>query len=122
MQVNTLLLPRIVPSKKKSKKIGCKCTLRVRSYFARPECYELVIETDHSNHVPGDFADDIHTLSLPKSRLQEILQQIKHSSKTPRQIRIDMLSAADSYGRKSHRKVNYHDIWNMMNKVYYFIK
>ena len=61
--------------------------------------------------------DDIRTLSLPRDRLHEILQQLKHSSKTPRQIRIDMLKAADSYGRKSHRKVNYHDIWNTMNKV-----
>jgi hypothetical protein len=105
------------PIQKKSKKVGCKCTLRVRSYYARPEYYELVIEKDHTNHVPGDILDDIRTLRLPKDRLHEILQQIKHSSKTPRQIRIDMLKAADSYGRKSHRKVNYHDIWNIMNKV-----
>ncbi|KAG1504538.1 hypothetical protein G6F52_012175 [Rhizopus delemar] len=28
-----------------------------------------------------------------------------------------MLKAADTFGRKSHRKINYHDIWNIMNKV-----
>ncbi|KAG2193594.1 hypothetical protein INT47_007397 [Mucor saturninus] len=90
---------------------------RKRSFYAYPEFYELIIEKDQTNHVPGDFMGDICTLSLPRDRLHEILQQLKRSSKTPRQIRIDMLKAADSYGRKSHRKVNYHDIWNTMNKV-----
>ncbi|KAI7869413.1 uncharacterized protein EV154DRAFT_571192 [Mucor mucedo] len=105
------------PVQKKSKKVDCKCTLRVRSFYAYPEFYEFIIEKDRTNHVVGDFMDDIRTLSLPRDRLHEILQQLKHSSKTPRQIRIDMLKAADSYGRKSHRKVNYHDIWNTMNKI-----
>ncbi|KAG2193588.1 hypothetical protein INT47_007391 [Mucor saturninus] len=105
------------PVQKKSKKFDCKCTLRVRSFYAYPEFYEFIIEKDHTNHVPRDFMDDIRTLSLPRDRLHEILQQLKHSSTTPRQIRIDMLKAADSYGRKSPRKVNYHDIWNTMNKV-----
>ncbi|EIE75762.1 hypothetical protein RO3G_00466 [Rhizopus delemar RA 99-880] len=49
--------------------------------------------------------------------LHEILQQFQNSSKAPRQIRVDMLKAADTFGRKSHRKINYHDIWNIMNKV-----
>ncbi|KAG1041340.1 hypothetical protein G6F43_012105 [Rhizopus delemar] len=65
-----------------------------------------------TNHVPGDFLHDIRTL-----RLHEILQQLQTSSKTPRQIKIDMLKAANTFGRKSHRKVNYHGIWNVMNKV-----
>lgn len=39
------------PIQKKSKIVGCECTLRVRSYFARPDCYKLVIESDYSDHV-----------------------------------------------------------------------
>ncbi|EIE75544.1 hypothetical protein G6F46_013273 [Rhizopus delemar] len=105
------------PVQKKSKKVDCKCSLRVRGYYAFPQYYEFVIEKDHTNHVPGDFLDDIRTLRLPRDRLHEILQQLQTSSKTPRQIRIDMLKAADTFGRKSHRKLNYHDIWNIMNKI-----
>lgn len=105
------------PVQKKSKKVDCKCTLRIRRYYEHPEYYEFVIEKDHTNHVPGDMLDDLRTLRLPRDRLHTILQELKHSSKTPRQIRLDMLKAADNYGRKSHRKVNYHDIWNTMNKV-----
>ncbi|KAG1056753.1 hypothetical protein G6F43_001373 [Rhizopus delemar] len=51
-----------------------------------------------------DFLDDIRTLRLPRDHLHEILQQLQNSSKTPRQIRIDMLKAADTFERKSHRK------------------
>ncbi|KAG1057086.1 hypothetical protein G6F43_001059 [Rhizopus delemar] len=99
------------PVHKKSKKVDCKCTLHVRGYYAYPQYYEFVIEKYHINHVPDDFLDDILDC------LHEILQQFQNSSKAPRQIRIDMLKAADTFGRKSHRKINYHDIWNIMNKV-----
>ncbi|KAG1519856.1 hypothetical protein G6F52_008218 [Rhizopus delemar] len=77
-----------------------------KGYYAYPQYYEFVIEKDHINHVPGDFLDDIRTLRLPRNRLHEILQQLQTSSKTPRQIRIDTLKAADTFGRKSHRKVD----------------
>ncbi|KAG1543115.1 hypothetical protein G6F47_011492 [Rhizopus delemar] len=105
------------PVQKKPKKVDCKCTLHVRGCYAYPQYYEFGIEKDHTNHVPGGFLDDIRTFRLPRDRLHEILQQLQTSSKTPRQIRIDMLKAADTFGRKSHRKVKYHDIWNIMNKV-----
>ncbi|KAG1562966.1 hypothetical protein G6F47_000554 [Rhizopus delemar] len=84
------------PVQKKSKKVDCKCTLHVRGYYAYPQYYEF----------PFDCLDCLH----------EILQQFQNSSKAPRQIRVDMLKAADTFGRKSHRKINYHDIWNIMNK------
>ncbi|OBZ87117.1 hypothetical protein A0J61_04833, partial [Choanephora cucurbitarum] len=105
------------PVQKKSKNVNCACPLRIGKYYAHPEYYELVLEKDHTNHVPGDVLDDIRILPLAKQSLHEILQQLKHSSKSPRQIRIDMLKAAHSFGHAFQRKVNYHDIWNLMNKV-----
>ncbi|KAG1048415.1 hypothetical protein G6F43_009191 [Rhizopus delemar] len=72
------------PVQKKSKKVDCKPD--------KPCSWRLL--------------DDIRTLRLPRDRLHEILQQPQNSSKTPRQIRIDMLKAADTFGRKSHRKVD----------------
>lgn len=111
--VRTNLLRRIASFKK----VGCKYTLRARSYFENLEYNEIVIKKDYINHVPGDIPYDIFTLCLAKDSFYEILQQIKHYSKTPRQVRIDMLRATDSFGLKSHREVNYHDIWNVINKI-----
>ncbi|KAI8331962.1 hypothetical protein BD560DRAFT_441140 [Blakeslea trispora] len=90
------------PVQKKSMKVNCACTLRIKKYYAHPEYYELVLEKDPTYHVPDDVLNDIRTLPLAK--------QLKHSSKSTRQIRIDMLKAADSFGHASQRKVNYHDI------------
>ncbi|OBZ80315.1 hypothetical protein A0J61_11636, partial [Choanephora cucurbitarum] len=100
-----------------SQQYCCHSAGSYKSTASQRPYYELVLEKDHANHVPGDVLDDIRTLPLAKQSLHEILQQLKHSSKSPRQIRIDMLKAADSFGHASQRKVNYHDIWNLMNKV-----
>lgn len=71
--VPTNLLRRFVLLKKNPRKL-----------VANPEYHEIVIGKDHTNHVPGNILDDTRTPRLPKDSLHEMLQQIKHSLKTPR--------------------------------------
>ncbi|OAD75676.1 hypothetical protein PHYBLDRAFT_143924 [Phycomyces blakesleeanus NRRL 1555(-)] len=49
--------------------------------------------TDYAEHTPGDMRSDICTLPLAKKYLHELAQQLKQSSKSASQIRIDMLRA-----------------------------
>ncbi|KAL0082800.1 hypothetical protein J3Q64DRAFT_1642729 [Phycomyces blakesleeanus] len=102
---------------KRTKKNKCPALLCVREFFKTPEWYEITLTKDHADHTPGDICEDIHTLSLAKKYLHELSQQLEQSSKSASQIRIDMLRAIDRYGRSSDCKVNYYDIWNLMNKV-----
>lgn len=110
------------PIQKQSKRINCTAALRIRRRYDAPDYYEFIpMNKEHVNHVPGDRATDLRTLPLARARLNEIVQQLKHSSKSPRQIRIDMLKDVDKYGRSFERRVNYHDVWNLMNQVGSFL-
>ncbi|OAD76753.1 hypothetical protein PHYBLDRAFT_165265 [Phycomyces blakesleeanus NRRL 1555(-)] len=102
---------------KQTKKNKCSALLHVKGFFKTPEFYEFVVTKDHAEYTPGDMRSDICTLPLAKKYLHELAQQLEQSSKSTSQIRIDMLRAVDQYGRKSERKVNYYDIWNLMNKI-----
>ncbi|OAD74578.1 hypothetical protein PHYBLDRAFT_67505 [Phycomyces blakesleeanus NRRL 1555(-)] len=102
---------------KRTKKNKCSALLRVRGLFKTPEWYEITLTKDHTEHTPGDVHEDIHTLPLAKKYLHELSQQLEQSSKSASQIRIDMLRAIDRYGRNSECKVNYYNIWNLMNKA-----
>ncbi|OAD73100.1 hypothetical protein PHYBLDRAFT_169355 [Phycomyces blakesleeanus NRRL 1555(-)] len=102
---------------KRTKKNKCSAFLRVKGFFKTPKFYEFVVTKDHAEHTPGNMHSDICTLPLAKKYLHELAQQLEQLSKSASQIRIDMLRAVDRYGRKSERKVNYYDIWNLMNKI-----
>ncbi|OAD77053.1 hypothetical protein PHYBLDRAFT_68138 [Phycomyces blakesleeanus NRRL 1555(-)] len=102
---------------KQTKKNKCPALLHVKEFFKTPEFYEFVVTKDHAEHTPDDIHSDICTLPLAKKYLHELAQQLEQSSKSASQIRIDMLRAVDRYGRKSERKFNYYDIWNLMNKL-----
>ncbi|OAD68589.1 hypothetical protein PHYBLDRAFT_63502 [Phycomyces blakesleeanus NRRL 1555(-)] len=102
---------------KRTKKNKCSALLHVRGFFKMPEWYEITLTKDHTEHTPGDVHKDIHTLPLAKKYLHELSQQLEQSSKSASQIRIDMLRAIDRYRRNSECKVNYYDIWNLMNKI-----
>ncbi|OAD78862.1 hypothetical protein PHYBLDRAFT_140913 [Phycomyces blakesleeanus NRRL 1555(-)] len=77
---------------KRAKKNKCPALLCVREFFKTPEWYEITLTKDHADHTP------------------------EQSSKSASQIRIDMLRTIDRYGRSSDCKVNYYNIWNLMNK------
>ncbi|OAD67261.1 hypothetical protein PHYBLDRAFT_151513 [Phycomyces blakesleeanus NRRL 1555(-)] len=102
---------------KRTKKNKCSALLCVKGFFKTPKFYEFVVTKDHAEHTPGDMRSDICTLPLAKKYLHELAQQLEQLSKSASQIRIDMLRAVDRYGRKSKRKGNYYDIWNLMNKI-----
>ncbi|OAD81091.1 hypothetical protein PHYBLDRAFT_62146 [Phycomyces blakesleeanus NRRL 1555(-)] len=101
---------------KQTKKNKCSALLHVKEFFKTPEFYEFVVTKDYAEHTPGDMRSSICTLPFAKKYLHELAQQLEQSSKSASQIRIDMLRAVDRYGRKSERKVNYYDIWNLINK------
>ncbi|OAD65366.1 hypothetical protein PHYBLDRAFT_176276 [Phycomyces blakesleeanus NRRL 1555(-)] len=102
---------------KQTKKNKYPALLLVKGFFKTPEFYEFVVTKDHAEHTPGDMRSDICTLPLANKYLHELTQQLEQSSKSASQIRIDMLRAVNRYGRKSERKVNYYDIWNLINKT-----
>ncbi|OAD75964.1 hypothetical protein PHYBLDRAFT_59492 [Phycomyces blakesleeanus NRRL 1555(-)] len=102
---------------KQTKKNKCPALLCVKGFLKTPEFYEFVVTKDHVEHTPGNMHSDICILPLAKKYLHELAQQLEQSSKSASQIRIDMLRAVDQYDRKSERKVNYYDIWNLMNKI-----
>ncbi|OAD69418.1 hypothetical protein PHYBLDRAFT_172663 [Phycomyces blakesleeanus NRRL 1555(-)] len=82
---------------KQTKKNKCPALLRVKGFFKTSEFYEFVVIKDYAEHTPGDMCSDICTLPLAKKYLHELAQQLEQS--------------------KSERKVNYYDIWNLMNKI-----
>ncbi|OBZ81031.1 hypothetical protein A0J61_10921 [Choanephora cucurbitarum] len=106
------------PTQKKYKKAGCTASLNIKCYFKEPEVYHSIpVVQDYAFHIPGDQVDDLRCLPLSRRYLWKIQNVLKHSSKSDRQTRIDLLREMDKYGGKNERRVNYHDVGSLMNKV-----
>ena len=105
-------------AQKDSKKCGCTARIKITIRSNRPGVCEIVLLSEHTNHVPGDLYD-VRTLPLTRSTVQQIEQQLRIGSNY-RDIRISMLrqlDEVDSERTAGQRRVNYEDVYNMMTRV-----
>ncbi|KAI9480472.1 MAG: hypothetical protein EXX96DRAFT_480122, partial [Benjaminiella poitrasii] len=106
------------PIQKETKKCNCKAQLKIEYLVKHPLVFVFSFKNEHGNHVSGDRATDLRTLSLARKRLAEIKERLSASPSMPaRQLRIEILRDMDRYYRLRERKVNYIDIYNITKQI-----